>query len=99
MHIIMKKKRQRLKKRSSTKEPRTDWDKLARIPDGAIDVSDVPELDEEFFREAKLRLPKGKQSVSLRLDSDVVDWFKRQEKGYQTKINAVLRAYVRARSN
>jgi uncharacterized protein (DUF4415 family) len=36
--------------------------------------------------------------VSLRLDRDVLDWFKRQGKGYQTKINAVLRAYVRTRS-
>lgn len=88
-----------MKARNSTKESRTDWDKLASMPDGAIDVSEAPELDKDFFREAKLRLPRGKQSVSLRLDSDVLDWFKRQGRGYQTKINAVLRAYVRARSN
>ena len=66
------------------------------MPDEKIDTSDIPELDADSFREAKLRLPTGKQLVSLRIDSDVLDWFKRQGKGYQTKINAVLRAYVRA---
>ncbi len=81
---------------SSTKESRTDWEKLATKPDAGIDTSDIPELDKDFFRHAKLRLPKGKQMVSLRLDRDVLDWFKRQGKGYQTKINAVLRAYVEA---
>ena len=62
-----------------------------------IDTSDVPELDKDFFRHAEVRMPKGKQMVSLRLDSDVLDWFKRQGKGYLTKINAVLRAYVETR--
>jgi uncharacterized protein (DUF4415 family) len=82
----------------STRESRTDWEKLASLPDEKIDTSDVPELDEDFFREAEIRLPPGKQLVSIRLDRDVLDWFKRQGKGYQTKINAVLRAYVRTRS-
>jgi uncharacterized protein (DUF4415 family) len=85
-----------MKEINTTRESRTDWRKLAALPDDGIDMSDIPELDEDFFREAKLRLPKGKQSVSLRVDNDVLDWFKRQGKGYQTKINAILRAYVRA---
>jgi uncharacterized protein (DUF4415 family) len=38
----------------------------------------------------------GKQLISLRLDRDVLDWFKQQGKGYQTRINAILRAYIRA---
>jgi len=85
-----------MKEANTTRDSRTDWRKLAGLPDDRIDTSDIPELDENFFREAKLRLPTGKQLVSLRIDSDVLDWFKRQGKGYQTKINAVLRAYVRA---
>jgi uncharacterized protein (DUF4415 family) len=85
-----------MKETNTTKESRTDWQKLATVPDDKIDTSDIPELDEDFFREAKLRMPKSKQLISLRVDSDVLDWFKRQGKGYQTKINAVLRAYVRA---
>jgi uncharacterized protein (DUF4415 family) len=78
------------------RESRTDWRKLATLSDDRIDTSDIPGLDEDFFREAKLRLPKGKHLVSIRVDSDVLDWFKRQGRGYQTRINAVLRAYVRA---
>lgn len=66
------------------------------MPDDKIDTSDVPELYEEFFRNAKVRLPAGKQLISLRLDRDILDWFKRRGKGYQTKINAVLRAYIQA---
>jgi uncharacterized protein (DUF4415 family) len=85
-----------MKETNTTKESRTNWRKLAAQPDDKIDTSDIPELDADFFRAASVRLPKGKQLVSLRIDADVLDWFKRQGKGYQTKINAVLRAYVHA---
>jgi uncharacterized protein (DUF4415 family) len=81
---------------NTKKESRTNWRKLAALPDDRVDTSEVPELDEEFFREATLRLHKAKQLVSIRVDSDVLDWFRQQGKGYQTKINAILRAYVRA---
>jgi uncharacterized protein (DUF4415 family) len=85
-----------MRQTNTTKESRTNWRKLAALPDDRIDTSDIPELGEDFFREAKLRLPKSKQLVSIRVDTDVLDWFKRQGKGYQTRINAILRAYVRA---
>ncbi|OHB63026.1 MAG: 3-oxoacyl-ACP synthase [Planctomycetes bacterium RBG_13_60_9] len=85
-----------MKARNTAKESRADRQKLATVPDAKIDTSDIPELDEDFFREAKLRMLKAKQLVSLRLDSDVLDWLKRQGKGYQTKINAIFRAYVQA---
>ncbi len=85
-----------MKQNSSTKESRTDWEKLEKVSDDKIDTTDVPELDEAFFRHAKVRLPAGKQLVSLRIDRDVLDWFKQQGKGYQTRINAILRAYVQA---
>ena len=79
------------------KKSDTDWIRLESITDDEIDFSDIPELDEEFFRNAEIRLPKRKQHVSMRLDSDVLDWFRKQGQGYQTRINAVLSAYVRAR--
>ena len=85
-----------MRQTSTEKESRTNWRKLAALPNDKIDTSEVPELDEAFFREATLRLPKAKQLVSIRVDSDVLDWFRQQGKGYQTKINAILRAYVRA---
>ena len=64
-----------------------------------IDFSDVPALGEDFFKRATLRLPQGKKMVTLRLDPDVLEWFKHQGKGYQTRINAVLRMYVEAKSS
>ena len=64
------------------------------MTDEDIDTSDIPLLDDDFFARAELRLPEPKQSVTIRLDADVVEWFKAQGKGYQTRINAVLRRYM-----
>ena len=85
-----------MKAKNTIKESRTDWNKLNKMPDADINCSDVPALDKNFFSRAKVRMPKNKKAVSLRLDADVLDWFKREEKQYQTKINAVLRTYVEA---
>lgn len=78
-----------------TKASKTDWSRLARQDDQAIDTSGIPELDENFFREAELRVP-AKQTVTIRLDSDVLAWFKEQGSGYQTRINQLLRQYMQA---
>ncbi len=85
-----------MKAKNTIIESRTDWNRLKATPDSDIDFSDVPELDKEFFSRVRVRMPKKKKAVSLRLDPDVLDWFKHEEKQYQTKINAVLRAYVEA---
>lgn len=76
-----------------SKTSKTDWKRLSDLQDEAIDTSDIPELDDEFFRKAELKIP-AKQPVTLRLDSDVVSWFKSQGQGYQTRINKLLRAYM-----
>jgi uncharacterized protein (DUF4415 family) len=68
------------------------------MKDEEINYSDSPELDEAFFERAVIVLPKPKASVSIRLDQEVLDWFKTQGKGYQTRINALLRAYMEAHS-
>lgn len=78
-----------------TKSSKTDWDRLARQSDKDIDTSDIPELDEDFFRQAELRVP-AKQAVTIRLDADVLAWFKEQGSGYQTRINQLLRQYMQA---
>ena len=70
-------------------------DEIANFPDELIDTNDIPELDEQFWKNAKLVMPDKKVPVSLRLDKKVLDWFKKEGKGYQSKINAVLSAYVR----
>jgi uncharacterized protein (DUF4415 family) len=53
-------------------------------------------LGAEFWRSARVIVPKGKTSVHLRLDNDVVEWFRARGKGHLTRMNAVLRAYVEA---
>lgn len=68
--------------------------KLAALRDEAIDTSEILELDEAFFRNARLVMPRGKRQVALRIDADVLDWFRAGGKGYQSRMNAVLRAYV-----
>jgi uncharacterized protein (DUF4415 family) len=63
--------------------------------------SDAPEaepLGEDFWKQARVVTPRGKTSVHLRLDSDIVEWFKAHGKGHLTRMNAVLRAYVDAHS-
>lgn len=61
-----------------------------------IDYSDIPETDEAFWKGAKITLSQKKKLLTLRLDSEIVDWFKEEGKGYQTKINAVLKSYVKS---
>ena len=85
-----------MKRENTAKESRTDWDRLGEMADSELDFSDIPKLDRSFFKHAKLRMPKTKRAVSLRLDPDVLAWFKRQGKGYQTRINSVLRLYMEA---
>lgn len=78
----------------------TDWDRLDAMTDEDIDLSDSPEITPEMFANAIVRrglkptLPK--EQITLRVDSDVLQWFKTQGRGYQTKINALLRAYMEA---
>lgn len=82
-----------------TGKSETDWARVDAMTDEEIDTSDIPELDETFFKNAVLWMPKPKKSISLRIDQDVLEWFKSQGKGYQTRINAVLKAYKEAHSS
>jgi uncharacterized protein (DUF4415 family) len=82
---------------SMPKPSKTDFQRLAEMADEEIDTTEIPELDEAFFRTAELRLP-SKKAVTIRLDSDVLEWFKAQGSGYQTRINQLLRHYMQAHS-
>jgi uncharacterized protein (DUF4415 family) len=62
--------------------------RLAKTP---VDYSDIPPLGDEFFSQAKRAWPPTKQQVTLRLDADVLSWLKKHGKGYQTRINHILR--------
>ncbi len=78
----------------------TDWGRLDALEDEDIDLSDAPEITPEMFARAVVRRglkPVTKKAqITLRLDSDVLAWFKMQGRGYQTRINALLRAYMEA---
>ncbi len=71
-------------------------EELAAMPDEDINTDDIPELDDDFWKNAKVRYPEGKERLTIRLDEDVVQWFRSQGKGYQTKMNAVLRSFYEA---
>ena len=66
------------------------------MSDANIDYSDIPELDADFFRDARVVVPPGKKQLTVRLDADVLAWLQDQGKGYHSRINAILRAYYEA---
>jgi uncharacterized protein (DUF4415 family) len=86
-----------MKAQSLKKDSKTNWERLATMPDSKIDVSDVSELGNDFFANATLRLPEPKKAISLRIDSDILDWYRKRGTGYQTVMNAVLRLYMQAK--
>lgn len=79
-----------------TYERELTMEELAAMSDEDIDYSDIPPLDNEFWEKAVLIPAPGKERLTLRLDNYVIDWFKRRGRGYQSRINAVLRSYVEA---
>ena len=82
--------------KASRKRSRTDLQRIDTMKDQDLDVSDNPELDEPFFKEA-IWWSGPKQHITLRLDTDVLTFFRKGGRGYETTINAVLRKYVEAR--
>jgi uncharacterized protein (DUF4415 family) len=88
-----------MKLREGKKKSQTDWERLDALKDEDIEYSDIPELDEEFWANAKVVMPPGKKQLTLRIDEDVLAWMKEQGKGYQSRINAILRAYYETHRN
>ena len=66
---------------------------LDELPDDQIDTSDIPERLARGIRYKGLFYRPEKKSVTIRLDSDLLAWFKAQGRGYQSKMNRVLREY------
>jgi uncharacterized protein (DUF4415 family) len=89
-----------LKSLRKTAKSKTDWTRVKSIKDEDIVFSDSPEVTPEMFAQAVVRkglqAPIRKRQLTLRLDADVLSWFKAQGRGYQTRINALLRAYKNA---
>ena len=80
-----------------------DWSAFDALTDDDIahavaeDPDAAPIMDDGFWRNAKVVLPVPKQAISIRLDEDILAYFKSQGPGYQSRINAILRSYVEAK--
>ncbi len=87
-------------------EDRTDWARVEATTEEEIEADmasdpDWKDIPRDWYKHAKLGLPfplprENKRQVTLRLDPDILDYFKRQGRGWQSRINAVLRAFVQA---
>jgi len=87
-----------MKKKSTSTKSQTDFARLDKMKDEDIDYSDAPEITPEMFAKAIVRRglkPRTKTQLTLRVDTDVLEWYKKQGRGYQTRINMLLRAYMR----
>lgn len=85
-------------------DPVTDWERLRHMSDADIHAAvledpDIIPTDEDFWKNATVVLPQRKPTITIRLDADVLAWFKDQGKGYQTRINAILRSYMKAQNS
>jgi len=84
--------------RLNPKKPRqltaAEAKRLDRMKDADIDYSDIPPLSDEFFKKAVTVWPPAKQQLTIRLDADVLKWLKARGRGYQTRINRILRAVM-----
>jgi len=78
--------------KASKKPIKSDLARIDRTKDAGIDYSDIPALGDEFFTKATVPWPPGKHQLTIRLDTDVLEWLKANGRGYQTRINRILRA-------
>ena len=69
---------------------------IEAIQDKEIDYSEIPEADESFWQRVELQMPQPKKGIYIRLDTDIIDWLKSKGKGYQTRMNAMLRELMRS---
>ena len=87
----------------SDKKGSSNWKKLQSLTDEEIRVGidsdpDASPTDPTFWKRAKVVLPRRKEAITIRLDADLLSWLRRQ-KGYQTRINAILRTYMDAQKS
>lgn len=85
-------------------DSKTDWNRVAALTNAEVEAAakadmEAPQPDEEFWRTARVVMPEprpAKRHQGMRLDAEVIDWFKGQGPGWQTRMNAVLKSYVEA---
>ena len=78
---------------------RSDWERASSLTEAEIEIAAASDSEEAGmdvdWASAALEVPRPKAMINMRVDQDVLDFFKREGRGYQTKINAVLRSYVK----
>jgi len=82
------------------KRGRADLDRLDEMSEAEIAESSPPELTDlppDFWDEAQVVMPEAKEAISLRVDRDVLAWFREAGPRYQTRMNAVLRSYMNSK--
>jgi uncharacterized protein (DUF4415 family) len=95
----MKEKNITIVSRNDPRRGETDWAKVAKLTDAEIEAAMAKDpawagFDDADWSEAVLVIPPKKKAISIRVDEDVLDFFKREGAGYQRRINAVLRSYM-----
>ena len=93
----MKEKNITVVSRDEPRKGKTNWAKLRKLTDAEIDasVANDPDWSEDWnWSEAVLVMPPKKKAISIRVDEDVLDYFKQQGAGYQRRMNAVLRSFM-----
>jgi uncharacterized protein (DUF4415 family) len=89
-----------MKKKAALKRSGSDWKRLSSMAHEEIDTSEIPEISPEQFARAVVR--RGlkpsvtKVQLTIRVDRDVLEWYRKKGRGYQTRINKLLRAYMEA---
>ena len=79
------------------KSIKSDLARVNQMKDSDIDYSDLPALGDEFFEKATVAWPPAKRQLTIRLDADVLNWLKANGRGYQTRINRILRAAMESK--
>jgi uncharacterized protein (DUF4415 family) len=98
----MKEKNTTLISRDRPQKIKSDLERLRKTTDAEIDVQikDDPDWSEDWnWSDAVLVIPPKKKPISIRVDEDVLDYFKREGAGYQRRMNAVLRSYMQQKQN
>jgi uncharacterized protein (DUF4415 family) len=76
------------------KSIKSDLARIDRMKQADINYSDIPPLDKTFLKKATTAWPPEKKQLTIRLDADVLAWLKAHGKGYQTRINRILRVVM-----
>jgi uncharacterized protein (DUF4415 family) len=99
----MKKERTVTRRWGDRRKGKTDWARLDAMTDEEVEASiandpDWAEFKDIDWSDAVLVMPAKKKAISIRVDEDVLDYFKSQGEGYQRRINAVLRSYMQQKA-